>query len=110
MGGASIDRTGSLNKVEAIAKIFENHNEFRLAIAPEGTRKKVAELKSGFYYIALKANIPIIPIAFDFGKKTVNIGKPFYPTSNFENDLKILLKHFEGAIGKVPDYSFIPEK
>jgi len=110
MGGAPIDRTGSLNKVDAIAKIFENHNEFRLAIAPEGTRKKVAELKSGFYYIALRANVPIIPIAFDFGNKTVNIGKVFYPISNYENDLKILLKHFEGVKGKVPECSFDPEK
>ncbi len=110
MGGAPVDRTGSLNKVDAIAKIFENHNEFRLAIAPEGTRKKVTELKSGFYYIACKANVPIVPAAFDFGRKTVNIGKPFYPTSNYENDLKILLKHFGGAIGKVPGYSFVSRK
>ena len=110
MGGAPIDRTGSLNKVDAIAKIFEDHKEFRLAIAPEGTRKKVTELKSGFYYIAMKANVPIIPIAFNFGKKKVNMGKPYYPTSNYENDLKILLKHFEGVVGKVPEYSFISEK
>lgn len=110
MGGAPIDRTGSLNKVDAIAKIFENHDEFRLAIAPEGTRKKVVELKSGFYFIALKANVPIVPVAFDFGNKIVSIGKPFYPTSNFEKDLKILLNHFKGVMGKVPGYSFIPEK
>ena len=100
MGGAPIDRAGSLNKVDAIAKIFENHTDFRLAISPEGTRKKINELRTGFYYIALKANVPIIPVAFDFGNKTVNIGKPFYPTSNYENDLKILLNHFEGVLEK----------
>lgn len=110
MGGAPIDRTGSLNKVDAIAKIFEKHDEFRLAIAPEGTRKKVGELKSGFYYIAVKANVPIIPVAFDFGSKTVSIGKPFYPNSNYENDLKILLQHYVGVIGKVPQKGFSSEK
>lgn len=109
MGGAPIDRTGSLNKVDAIAKIFESHTVFRLAIAPEGTRKKVTELKSGFYYIAIKANVPIIPVAFDFGNKTVNIGKPFYPTLNYENDLKILLNHFDGVLGKVPENSYSGE-
>ncbi len=110
MGGAPIDRTGSLNKVDAIAKIFEDQTIFRLAIAPEGTRKKVAELKTGFYYIALKANVPIVPIAFDFGRKTVNLGKPFYPTNDYENDLKTLLTHFEGVIGKVPENSFVSIK
>lgn len=110
MGGAPIDRTGNLNKVDAIAKIFEEHSEFRLAIAPEGTRKKVTELKSGFYYVAMRANVPIIPIAFDFKNKTVGVGNAFFPTSNYENDLKILLKHFEGITGKVPEYSFSPAK
>lgn len=109
MGGAPIDRTGSLNKVEGIAKIFEKHDEFRLAISPEGTRKKINELKSGFYYIALKANVPIIPVAFDFGTKTVKIGKAFYPTSNYENDLKILLNHFKGVSGKIHEYGFSSE-
>ena len=106
MGGAPIDRVGNLNKVDAIVKIFENHDEFRLAISPEGTRKKVNKLKTGFYYIALKANVPIIPVAFDYGKKTVNIGKPFCPTSNYDEDLKILLNHFKGVVGKDPKNSF----
>jgi 1-acyl-sn-glycerol-3-phosphate acyltransferase len=101
---------GSLNKVEAIAKIFESRDEFRLAISPEGTRKKISELKTGFYYIALKANVPIIPVAFDFGNKTVNIGKPFFPTSNYENDLKILLNHFNGVVGKIPEFGYTSEK
>ncbi len=106
MGGAPIDRVGSLNKVESIAKIFENHKEFRLAISPEGTRKKTNDLKTGFYYIALKANVPIIPVAFDFGKKSVCIGQPFFPTSNYENDLPILLNHFKDVTGKIPENGF----
>lgn len=106
MGGAPIDRTGSLNKVHAIAKIFDNYEEFRLAIAPEGTRKKVSEIKSGFYYIAVKANVPIITVAFDFGRKTVSLGKPYFPTSNYDSDLKILLKNFDAVIGKVPEKGF----
>lgn len=110
MGGAPIDRGGSLNKVEAIAKIFDNHDEFRLAISPEGTRKKIYELRTGFYYIALKANVPIIPVAFDFGKKTVNLGKPFFSTYNYENDLKILLEHFKGVVGKIPELGYTSEK
>lgn len=110
MGGAPIDRVGNLNKVEAIAKIFENRDEFRLAISPEGTRKKINELRTGFYYIALKANVPIIPVAFNFGKKTVHFGSPFYPTSNYEQDLKILLTNFKGVAGKIPNSGFSLEQ
>ena len=110
MGGEPIDRTGSLNKVDAIVNVFEKHNEFRFAIAPEGTRKKVNKLRSGFYYIAVKANVPIIPVSFDFKRKTVSIGKPFYPTANYEEDLKIVLKHFECVFGKNPEKGFNTEK
>jgi 1-acyl-sn-glycerol-3-phosphate acyltransferase len=106
MGGEPIERTGGLNKVEAIAKIFETKEIFRLAIAPEGTRKKVNELKTGFYYIAQKANVPIITVTFDFGRKQIALGKPFFPTGNFDSDIQILLKDFEGSRGKIPENGF----
>ena len=101
MGGEPLDRTGGLNKVDSIAAIFERRATFRLAVAPEGTRKKVTELKTGFYYIALKANVPVIPVAFDFGKKEVNLGKPVQPSGNIDQDLQVLQKHFEGVKGKI---------
>jgi 1-acyl-sn-glycerol-3-phosphate acyltransferase len=107
MGGEPLDRTGGLNKVDSIAAIFQRKETFRLAVAPEGTRKKVDELKTGFYYIALKANVPIIPVAFDFGKKTVSLGKPLMPTGNLEDDLIILKRHFIDVLGKVPENGFI---
>ncbi len=107
MGGEPLDRTGGLNKVDSIAAIFHRKETFRLAVAPEGTRKKVNELKTGFYYIALKANVPIIPVAFDFGKKTVSLGKPLMPTGNLEDDLIILKRHFIDVLGKVPENGFI---
>lgn len=106
MGGEPLDRTGGLNKVDSIAAIFQRKDTFRLAVAPEGTRKKTDVLKTGFYYIALKANVPIIPVAFDFGKKVVNLGKPLMPTGKLEEDLSILNKHFIGVLGKIPEKGF----
>ncbi len=106
MGGAPLDRSGGRNTVDAIVRLFEQRNTFRMAIAPEGTRKAVKELKTGFYYIALKAGVPIIPIAFDYGKKEVNFGNPFYPTGNEAADIAILLAHFKGVVGKFPEKSF----
>jgi 1-acyl-sn-glycerol-3-phosphate acyltransferase len=106
MGGEPLDRTGGLNKVDSIASIFERKEIFRLAVAPEGTRKYVNELKTGFYYIALKANVPIIPVAFDFGKKEVNLGAPLMPTGDIESDLSTLKKHYIGVEGKIPDKGY----
>ena len=106
MGGKPLDRTGNLNKVDAIAKTFDNYKELRLAIAPEGTRKLVSELKTGFYYIALKANVPIIPVAFNFGKKEVAIGTAFFPTGDYDNDMKEVMPFFKGVVGKIPERTF----
>ena len=109
MGGAPLNRQKNENKVEAIAKIFEGKEIFRLAIAPEGTRKKVSEWKTGFYYIALKANVPIIPVAFDHANKEIRYETPFYPTGNIEEDLKFLESHYKGVIGRIPEFSFTPK-
>ena len=106
MGGAPLDRAGGLNKVDAIAAIFDKKDTFRLAVAPEGTRNKVTTLKTGFYYIALKANVPIVPVAFDFGKKEVNLGNPLLPTGNIDEEIKILLQHYKGVKGKNPEKGY----
>ena len=106
LGGAPLDRTGGLNKVDSIAAIFDSKETFRLGLSPEGTRKKVEQLKTGFYYIALKANVPIITVALDFGKKTVSFGSPLMPTGNIDSDLAILLTHYKGVTGKYPEKGF----
>lgn len=110
MGGAPIDRTSGQDKVKSIAHVFKDKKEFRLTLAPEGTRKKVDKLKTGFYYIAIEANVPIIMVAFDFGKKEHRISKPLYPSGSLEQDMAMIHEFFEGAIGKVPEYSFTPNK
>jgi len=86
MGGAPLDRTTGQNKVESIARIFSERDEFRMALAPEGTRKKVDKWKSGYYYIAHTARVPIIPVAFDYKTKTSRIGIPFFTTGDIVVD------------------------
>jgi len=106
IGGAPLDRSGGKNLVDAIVDIFNSRQVFRMAIAPEGTRKKVTQLKTGFYYIALKANVPIIPVAFDYAKKEVRLGSPVSVSGNYEADMKLILPHFKGAQGKFPEKQF----
>lgn len=100
MGGFPLDRTPNQKKVDAIAEMFNSRKTFRLALSPEGTRRKTDRWKTGFYFIARKAHVPIISIAFDYSLKTVIISEPFY-TRNFpEQDLEEILKFYSGVRGK----------
>lgn len=106
MGGAPLDRAKAQNKVDAISEIFRQREVFRLAIAPEGTRKKVESWKTGFYYIALKTGVPIVAVAFDYGKKEVKLATPYYPTGDKEADFKVLEHNYKDVMGYVPEYSY----
>lgn len=105
LGGKALDRTSGQNKVEAIAKLFDGEGEFRLALAPEGTRKKVSEWKTGFYYIARTANVPIIMYTLDFKNKQNKISEPFYPTDDIKADFKFMKAFYKDVEGKVKEYS-----
>ncbi|MBR9758193.1 MAG: acyltransferase [Algicola sp.] len=100
VGGRALDRTPGQHKVEAIARLFEEQDEFRIALAPEGTRKKVTEWKTGFYYIAKAAKVPIIMFTLDFKNKQNHISEPFYPTDNIEADMAFMKRFFEGVEGR----------
>ncbi|RAJ12032.1 1-acyl-sn-glycerol-3-phosphate acyltransferase [Olleya aquimaris] len=105
VGGVPVDRKTKENKVQSIAKLFENKEEFRLTLAPEGTRSKVDEWRTGFYYIAKQANVPIIMFTLDFGNKQNKVSEPFYPTDNVEEDFKFMKNFFKGVVGKVKNNS-----
>lgn len=105
IGGAALDRTPGQNKVQAIAALFEKRDEFRLAISPEGTRKKVEQWKTGFYYIAKTANVPIIMFTFDFENKQNLISAPFYPTDDVTADFKFMQDFFKDVKGKIHHHS-----
>ena len=105
-GGAPVDRSKSSDTVSAIAQIFEEHEEFRLALAPEGTRKKVKQWKTGFYYIAHQAGVPIVMVAFDYGKKQIKISQPITTSGSYEQDWPVFKEFFRGVTGKIKEYSF----
>lgn len=108
MGGAPLDRSGNRNTVEAIASLFETRRVFRLAIAPEGTRAR-APWKTGFYYIALRAGVPIVPVAFDYRRKEVRLFEPAWPTGSLEDDLPSLHDLYREVTGKRPQNDILHE-
>ncbi len=106
LGGAPIDRSGNKDNVESIVAMFEAHKKFRIALAPEGTRKKVDKLRTGYYYIAKRLNIPIVPVAFDYENKRVIVHQNFYTSSDDQKDLKSLDELFKGVCGYSRQKSF----
>jgi 1-acyl-sn-glycerol-3-phosphate acyltransferase len=103
LGGYPVNRSQSHDVVHQVVDIFNAHDEFILALAPEGTRKKVDKLRTGFYYIAKGAQVPIVPVGFDFSHKEIVIGEPMYPTDNFEKDINSLLAFYRKMKGKNPE-------
>ena len=107
IGGYPVDRSRHNDMVQQVTDLFNSHENFILGIAPEGTRQKVDKLKSGFYYIAKKASIPIIPCGFDFAKKEVVIGQPFYPSDDIEKDMGFLLSFYRRISGRNPELGIL---
>ena len=85
--------------MDSIVDIYAEKESFVAVLAPEGTRKDVQELRTGFYYIAKKANIPIIMIGFDYVNKSIKIREPFYPSGDFEVDKKVIAQYFSTIPG-----------
>lgn len=103
LGGAPVDRSKSNNKVDSIVAIFNSREQFILGMSPEGTRKKVDAWKTGFYYIAKGANVPIVMCTLDFKNKEAKISEPYYLTENMDEDFSFFYKYFENVQGKIPE-------
>lgn len=109
-GGKPVDRKHARGVVDEVVKLFATNEEFAIAIAPEGTRKPVTSLKTGFYFMARKAGVPVIPCLFDFEHKTVHFLKPFYPTEDTEKDLDTIWNFYRGVKGAKPEYSITGDR
>ncbi len=106
LGGYPVVRDKSTNYVDTVVALFNSKEKFAVCIAPEGTRKKVDKLKSGFYYMAHGAKVPLILCSFDWKKKEIIYSAPFYTTGDYEHDLPQIMKYFEGVVGKNPENGF----
>ena len=106
LGGAPIDRSGNKGSVDSMIAVFNAHTKFRIALAPEGTRKKVTQLRTGFYHIAKRLQIPIVPISFDYENKKVVIHPIFNTSKNEKKDMDTLESIFKGVVGYSKKNSF----
>ncbi|WP_372863093.1 lysophospholipid acyltransferase family protein [Spongiibacter sp.] len=98
-GGISIDRRKSNNTVEQVAEEYRTRDELMVVIPPEGTRSAVERWKAGFYHIAQAADVPIILGYVDAKTKTMGLGPAFFPTGNYEADLKEIKAFYKDMRG-----------
>jgi 1-acyl-sn-glycerol-3-phosphate acyltransferase len=102
LGGIPVDRSSSHNLVEDVVQMFKEHDRLTIALAPEGTRQKVDKLKTGFYYIAVKADVPIIMVGLDYKNKTMPFGV-MNTTGDFEKDMEVIYSFYRPIEGKNPE-------
>jgi 1-acyl-sn-glycerol-3-phosphate acyltransferase len=102
-GAIPVERSKKNNLTDQIVNLFKQHDKIFIAIPAEGTRKRVDKVKSGFYYAALGANVPILPGYLDFKKKEGGFGDPIYLSGNKAADMALIRAFYAGKTGKYPE-------
>ncbi len=100
LGCVPIDRAGKNDMVASMAANFAERTDMILAIPPEGTRSISHEWKSGFYHIAHTAGVPLIVSVLDYGTKTIRLAAAFATSGDYDADLALIRKHYEGVQGR----------
>ena len=102
LGGRPVNRAVPEGVVDEMAAIVRAEPRFILALAPEGTRKRVARWRTGFYHIAERADIPILPVSFDWAKREVTLGALMRPTGDLAADFALLQGKFRREMARNP--------
>jgi 1-acyl-sn-glycerol-3-phosphate acyltransferase len=101
LGGIPVNREQSNNLVAASVDAITNaRRPLQLVVPPEGTRGKVRRWKTGFYYIALGAKVPIVMAYMDYERKLTGIGPTLIPTGDIEADMKVVKAFYAPFKGK----------
>jgi 1-acyl-sn-glycerol-3-phosphate acyltransferase len=100
LGGIAVDRRRAAGVVDEIVAEIDRHEKLVVVVAPEGTRGPVAQWKTGFYRIAVGAELSIVPVSFDYGGRVIRFGEPLLPSGNLDKDHQLLVDFFAEATGK----------
>ncbi len=104
MGGLPVDRARSRNLVAASAQALrEADGPLQLGVAPEGTRARAERWKTGFYFIALEAGVPVVPAYMDYGRMRSGLGPAFHPSGDVDADIARMRAFFADMRGRNPD-------
>jgi 1-acyl-sn-glycerol-3-phosphate acyltransferase len=102
VGGIAVDRSRSTRLVDAVVAAIEPRQKLMLVISPEGTRSQTGHWKSGFYWVAVGARVPIILGFLDYTRRCGGLGEVFEPSGQLEDDMKTIRDFYSGMEGKYP--------
>lgn len=103
LGGVPVKRHSNNNFVEQIAEQFRQREELIIAIAPEGSRGKTSHWRTGFYYIALGADVPIALGFIDYPSRVIGIGPSLLPSGDIQADFSKIKAFYDGKTGRYPE-------
>ena len=109
LGGIPVWRDKKTSMTDRLADYAIKRDKFQLCITPEGTRSLNPEWKKGFYYIALKAQLPIYLYGLDYERKLIECSKVITPSGDLEQDMKEIKLYFKDFKGKHPELFTIGE-
>lgn len=102
VGAIPVDRGSSHNMVAQAVDSFRNREELELALAPEGTRSKTGYWKTGFYWIAFQAQVPIVLGFLDYGRRVGGVGPTLMPSGDIHADFEKIREFYKDIKGKNP--------
>lgn len=102
LGGIPVYRSKKMSMTDRLAGIARERDSFHLCITPEGTRSRTEEWKKGFYYIALKAGLPILLYGVDYPAKSIRCTKTIIPDGDLDGQMKEIKTYFKAFRGKYP--------
>ena len=103
IGGVPVDRTKNNNITDSAVSLFNENDSLYLVFTPEGTRSYNPKWKKGFYYIALKAKVPIYIAYMDYEKKIGGFHSVFEPTGDVDKDIEYIKSVMGQFKGKYPE-------
>lgn len=102
LGGIPVVRDAKSNFVAQIANLFASTEKLVIAIAPEGTRQQKEYWRTGFYYMALGSQVPIVLGFLDYPRKQIGLGPVLYPTGDIHSDFRLIQDFYADKQGAYP--------
>lgn len=103
LGGFPVDRSATVGVVEQLTERMRTHPRLWLAVAPEGTRRRVGKWKTGFWRVAHDAGVPVVCAAFHYPERRVHIGQSFEVGDDMDADMRAIREYYRPFVGRHRD-------